>query len=57
MGGVCPFALARPVRILLDTSLGKYDVVYAAAGTPHSALPITLDQLATITGGEIVDLT
>lgn len=57
VGGVCPFALANPARILLDSSLGKYDVVYAAAGTPHSALAITLDQLATITGGEIVDLT
>jgi len=57
VGGVCPFALANPVRILLDTSLGKYHVVYAAAGTPHSALPVTLDQLAAITGGEIVDLT
>jgi len=56
VGGVCPFALANPVRLLLDSSLGKYEVVYAAAGTPHSALAITLDQLATITGGEIVDL-
>ncbi|NLP18850.1 MAG: YbaK/EbsC family protein [Firmicutes bacterium] len=57
VGGVCPFALANPVRILLDKSLGQYDVVYTAAGTAHSALPITLDQLAIITGGEIVNLT
>ncbi|NLJ33937.1 MAG: YbaK/EbsC family protein [Firmicutes bacterium] len=57
VGGVCPFALANPVRIFLDESLGQYDVVYTAAGTAHSALPITLDQLALITEGEIVNLT
>lgn len=57
VGGVCPFALANPVRILLDESLGQYDVVYTAAGTAHSALPLTLNQLAVITGGEVVNLT
>jgi prolyl-tRNA editing enzyme YbaK/EbsC (Cys-tRNA(Pro) deacylase) len=56
IGGVCPFALPNPVRILLDKSLGDYDVVYAAAGTAHSALPINIGQLQRITKGEVVDL-
>lgn len=51
VGGVCPFALPRPVPVYLDESLKRYDVVYAAAGTPNSALPITFDQLRKITRG------
>jgi prolyl-tRNA editing enzyme YbaK/EbsC (Cys-tRNA(Pro) deacylase) len=53
---VCPFALPRPLRVLLDQSLARFPVVYAAAGTPHSAVPVTLEQLAKITGGEIVEI-
>ena len=62
-GGVCPFALPRPssgrapaVRILIDTSMNRYPVVYIAAGSPRSAAPVTVDQLLAITGGELVDL-
>lgn len=51
VGGVCPFALPRPIPVYLDDSLRRYDVVYAAAGTPNSALPITFDQLQEITSG------
>jgi prolyl-tRNA editing enzyme YbaK/EbsC (Cys-tRNA(Pro) deacylase) len=57
VGGVCPFALPQPVQVLLDASLGRFPVVYAAAGTPHSAVPITLAQLQQVTGGQIVDVT
>ncbi|MEA1960799.1 MAG: YbaK/EbsC family protein [Bacillota bacterium] len=51
-GGVCPFALQREVGIYLDESLKRYDVVYAAAGTANTALPITFEQLKEITGGK-----
>jgi len=53
-GGVCPFAL-EGVEILLDRELGQYDTVYPAAGTDATGVPTTLDQLARITGGRIVD--
>ncbi|QGU00191.1 Hypothetical protein SYNTR_1597 [Candidatus Syntrophocurvum alkaliphilum] len=49
IGGVCPFALNIPVKIYIDESLTKYDVVYAAAGTANTALPITFNQLLNIT--------
>jgi prolyl-tRNA editing enzyme YbaK/EbsC (Cys-tRNA(Pro) deacylase) len=51
-GGVCPFALKQTVPIYLDESLKRYDVVYAAAGTANTALPITFEQLREITGGK-----
>ncbi len=53
-GGVCPFALTG-VEILLDRELGLYDLVYPAAGTDATGVPLTLDQLAAITGGRLVD--
>lgn len=56
-GGVCPFALLKPVPVYLDRSLFDYDVTYIAAGTPHSALPISADQLAAITNGIWVEVT
>jgi prolyl-tRNA editing enzyme YbaK/EbsC (Cys-tRNA(Pro) deacylase) len=55
-GGVCPFALATSVRIMLDESMKRFSVVYAAAGTAHSAVPVTPETLATITGGDWADL-
>jgi Cys-tRNA(Pro) deacylase len=51
VGGVCPFALRTEMDIYLDESLKRYDVVYAAAGTANTALPITFEELLEITGG------
>ncbi|MBO8138406.1 MAG: YbaK/EbsC family protein [Desulfotomaculum sp.] len=56
VGGVCPFALKVNVPIYLDKSMERFDVVYTAAGTANSALPISLDKLQEITGGTIVDV-
>ena len=53
-GGVCPFALDG-VEILLDRELGRYESVFPAAGTDATGVPITLAQLAQITGGKVVD--
>jgi len=52
VGGVCPFALPQPIPIYLDESLKRYDKVYAAAGTAHTALPISYEELIIITGGQ-----
>lgn len=56
VGGVCPVALPEKLPILLDNSMRRFTVVYAAAGTPNSALPVTMEQLEKITGGEWADL-
>lgn len=52
IGGVCPFALPNPVPIYLDESLLRYELVYAAAGTANTALPISFQELMEITGGQ-----
>ncbi|MGI6548237.1 MAG: YbaK/EbsC family protein [Bacillota bacterium] len=55
-GGVCPFALPEELPVLVDASLSRYPVVYAAAGTANSAVPISAEQLIRLTGGQVVDL-
>lgn len=52
-GGVCPFGLPRDIPVYIDKTLERFDVVYAAAGTPNSAVPITVPQLVTATSGEL----
>ena len=52
IGGVCPFGMLTAVPVFLDESLRRYDLVYAAAGTPHAILPITYEQLQQVTGGQ-----
>jgi len=55
-GGVCPFLLPTQLPVCLDKSLERFPVVYAAGGNSHSAVPVTLEQLKALTGGEIADL-
>jgi prolyl-tRNA editing enzyme YbaK/EbsC (Cys-tRNA(Pro) deacylase) len=55
-GGVCPFLLPEALKVLLDTSMRRFPVVYAAAGNEHSAVPVTVDQLLEITGGVEVEV-
>jgi len=57
-GGVCPFGLEDcNVTILLDASLDKYDVVYPAAGTDATGVPVRPDYLQQITDADKVEVT
>ena len=55
-GGVCPFLLPEGLPVLLDVSLQRFPLVYAAAGSDYSAVPITYSQLQDLTGGQPVDV-
>ena len=56
IGGVGPVAHPAPIRTLVDTWLSKYDVVWAAAGHPHTVFPTSFDELIRITGGTAADV-
>jgi len=51
IGGVAPVAHPAPLRTLIDVSLARFDVVWAAAGHPHAVFPTRYDELVRITGG------
>ena len=55
-GGVCPFLLPTDLPILLDISLQRFPVVYAAAGNNHSAVPVTVSQLQHLTAADFGDV-
>ncbi|NOQ42084.1 MAG: YbaK/EbsC family protein [Desulfuromusa sp.] len=55
-GGVCPFLLPPELPLLLDASLQRFSVIYAAAGNNHSAVPVTVAQLEQLTAGGLADL-
>lgn len=56
-GGVSPVGHRDPsIPVYIDQTLGRWEVVYAAAGTDRDNFSLTFDQLVTITGGTVLDL-
>jgi prolyl-tRNA editing enzyme YbaK/EbsC (Cys-tRNA(Pro) deacylase) len=56
IGGVGPVGHPAPIRTLVDTWLEKYDVIWAAAGHPHTVFPTTFAELVRITSGTAADV-
>ncbi len=56
IGGVPPFGHATAPDIFIDGDLLRYEVIWAAAGTPNSVFAITPADLVRVTGGKVVDL-
>jgi prolyl-tRNA editing enzyme YbaK/EbsC (Cys-tRNA(Pro) deacylase) len=54
-GGVCPFDIPARIRMFIDAGLSRYTTIYPAAGTTSSGVPMTFEQLVTITGGTVGD--
>jgi prolyl-tRNA editing enzyme YbaK/EbsC (Cys-tRNA(Pro) deacylase) len=44
-GGTPPFGYLRPLRVFADRNLRRNHTVWAAAGTPTTVFPISLDDL------------
>lgn len=55
-GGVCPFGIKEGIKVYLDESLKQFETVYPAAGDDHSAVRLSIGELAQITGAEWVDV-
>ena len=52
IGGVAPCGHPQPIPTYVDVALKDYPVLWAAAGTPNSMMPLTYEQLLAITGGK-----
>lgn len=52
IGGVSPVGWINPAIILIDEALNDYEVVWAAAGHPHSVYPTTFAELIECTGAK-----
>lgn len=56
IGGVAPVGSLTPLRTVVDVSLARYAVVWAAAGHSHSVFATTYDDLLTMTAGTPVEV-
>ena len=52
IGGVCPFGLAHPIPVYLDESLKRFEHVFPACGSAHSAIRLTLEELELYSGSQ-----
>jgi prolyl-tRNA editing enzyme YbaK/EbsC (Cys-tRNA(Pro) deacylase) len=56
VGGVPPVGHEIPLRTLIDHTLSRFDLVWAAAGNAHAVFPIAYERLVDITDGEVMNL-
>ena len=42
VGGVCPYGIKEGVKVYLDESLRRFDVVYPACGSSNSAVKLSI---------------
>ena len=56
IGGVSPVAHLVKIKTLIDSSLSRFENVYAAAGHPNSIFKITYKQLIKLTEGKEEDI-
>jgi prolyl-tRNA editing enzyme YbaK/EbsC (Cys-tRNA(Pro) deacylase) len=56
IGGVPPAGFPQPIPTYIDRDLLVYDIVWAAAGTPHHVFAIAPTDLCALTSGVVADL-
>ena len=54
IGGIPPVGHFEPLKTYIDEDLFKYEVIWAAAGTPHAVFKLKPDDLLKMTGGKVV---
>ena len=57
IGGIPPFGHATVLATYMDRDLLKYDVIWAAAGTPKAVFRAEPDALKNATGAIVIDVT
>jgi prolyl-tRNA editing enzyme YbaK/EbsC (Cys-tRNA(Pro) deacylase) len=57
IGGIPPIGHNRPVRVIMDPDLGRYPIVWAAAGTPTAVFPVPPATLRTLANAVVAPIT
>ena len=55
-GGVPPIGHRRHLPVLIDQTLARFEIVYAAAGSAYEIFPLSFEALVRITQGRIADV-
>ncbi|MDN3444398.1 YbaK/EbsC family protein [Microbacterium sp. APC 3901] len=54
IGGVAPVGHPTRLRTYIDEDLREHEEIWAAAGHPHTVMPLTFETLRHLTDGEVV---
>ncbi|WP_341957229.1 YbaK/EbsC family protein [Microbacterium sp. LWH13-1.2] len=54
IGGVAPVGHPARLRTYIDDALGDHPEIWAAAGHPHTVMPLTFGSLRMLTDGEVI---
>lgn len=57
IGGVPPLGHATEMRVVMDRDLQDHAEIWAAAGTPRAVFPTTPEELARLTGAQVLNVT
>ena len=57
IGGVSPVGHINDLNIIIDRTLERFQIVYAAAGHPNSIFKIGISKLKDLTKGRVEDIT
>jgi prolyl-tRNA editing enzyme YbaK/EbsC (Cys-tRNA(Pro) deacylase) len=57
IGGIPPIGHIRPVRVIMDPDLGRFQTVWAAAGTPNAVFPVPPATLRTLANATVAPIT
>jgi Cys-tRNA(Pro) deacylase len=55
-GGVPPLGHVQPLKVLIDATLGRFELIYAAAGAPNAIFPVPFQTLVQASSGQVVDI-
>jgi len=56
IGGIPPIGHARPMRVIMDPDLGRFQVVWAAAGTATAVFPVPPATLRSISNAIVAPI-
>ena len=56
IGGIPPIGHSQPVRAVMDPDLGRYPIVWAAAGTPTAVFPVSPATLRTLSNATVAPI-
>jgi prolyl-tRNA editing enzyme YbaK/EbsC (Cys-tRNA(Pro) deacylase) len=57
IGGIPPIGHSRPLRAIMDPDLGRYPVVWAAAGLPTAVFPVPPGTLRILANATVAPIT
>jgi prolyl-tRNA editing enzyme YbaK/EbsC (Cys-tRNA(Pro) deacylase) len=57
IGGIPPIAHAQPARVIMDPDLGRFQTVWAAAGSPTAVFPVPPATLRTLANAMVAPIT